>query len=199
MKGKIHNVGVGLGRYLIKHWARFLFVLIPPLLLNLYLLRLETKILRYPLPPNYRSENTISNFISGYPDALSETRVFNSDLLDLLRFNVSLENNIYLQGIEKNSSTVDTTLAYTNSAGDTKSLLTDQSGLIATDLNMSSSVAAAMDFVPQISIPSHNQTMALLGELDFEAYPNAPSEIIQYLLILILWFQLVQVYIYIFL
>lgn len=185
--------------FLDNYGLKIFLVLIIPLVVNIILLNIvEQKILTISLPPNFDIQELarFSKQMSQDPqDTLSK---INPDLFELLRYNFYLVNNVRLihnQTLLEATST----LIYHDDSEIGQKLTPGNIGVIAKNLSYDEAIEKLMNFSPVLEkSEGFGGTFTLSGGWRLIIRPTIGSAAAQYLVLLIIWFQIIQILQFIF-
>ena len=180
--------------FIIKRKWKFLFVIVIPIIGNYLLVtHFERGVCRFELPVASHQDDLIvcGKAISGV-DPLSR---INPDLANLLRYDFFIKNNWRAVDVIENKTT--STLIFLikdEKTGEEKRLSAGESGIIGKSLSHSGVADKLKNYAPVVELPASGGMNAGGWELSYR--PDILSAIIQFIITLVAWFQLVEIYMF---
>lgn len=177
-----------------KRWLKILFVIILPFIINLFLVTyFERGICSFELPIASHQDKLIvcSKALSGV-DLLSR---INPDLASLLRYDFSIKNNWRAVDNSENPSTSTLNfLVKDEITGNEKIIPAGKSYIIEGSLSYSEVIDRLRNYTPIVELPKSGGMNEGGWELNYK--PDIFSATIQFFIILIAWFQLMEICIF---
>ena len=191
---KIIKATISLCNLLIERRLQIFFVIILPIIANYFLVtHLERGICAFELPVSSHQDDLIT-----CGKALSDTDPLsriNPDLANLLRYDFSIKNNWYAVNEPGNTSYSNPVILIKDEEmGKERRVPTGGSDTIEKNLSHSEVVDKLKNYAPVLEIPA--KTSGIMGGWELSYQPDILSVIIQFIVTLVAWFQLVKIYMF---